>query len=52
MWTSVNISDRMLKASFSVRPKLGTPLACITGVYTEVHVLFIDENNVVREVYT
>ncbi|KAH6849892.1 hypothetical protein B0I37DRAFT_370173 [Chaetomium sp. MPI-CAGE-AT-0009] len=52
VWASVNISDRMLEATTPVWPKLGTPLACVTGVYTEVHVLFLDKDNVVREVYT
>jgi hypothetical protein len=34
VWASFNISDRMLKASLPIRPKLGTPLACVTGYHT------------------
>jgi hypothetical protein len=36
-WKSANISDRMLKASNPVYPKLGTPLACVIGFSTRMY---------------
>jgi hypothetical protein len=42
-WRTVNISDRMLKAAFPVRPKLGTPLAVVTGEHTGTYNMLLPD---------
>ncbi|GAB1316300.1 hypothetical protein MFIFM68171_06510 [Madurella fahalii] len=52
MWTSVNVSDRLLRNGDRVLPRLGTPLAITTGESFHIALFYIDLYNNVRALIT